>query len=232
MWWYLIPAIISAVQGLAGAHSEDSQASIQNLINKANADASNKVRGARNELAVAKGRLARANQVESNRRVLAQGTRQRDAAMVNYLRVRDAAASADLEGQLQIAEQQGAAVAAQAFSGVSGSVVDMVNTSTRLRNARAIQALKQREKSMSIDAATEQANIQRATIESLDTSSIMDELDYNVDFAQISKGGNLFSALAPAASLFGQAMGNMHSGSSTTRAFSYANPPNEQVWIK
>lgn len=233
MWPMIAMAGLQAAQGLLGGYSAEAQAAVQNTLNKANADATNKVRGARNTLAVAKGRLARANQIESNRRILAQGNRQRDASMVNYLRMRDASTTADFEGQIQMAEQAGAAAAAQALSGVTGSVVDMVNTTTRLRNARTQAAIKQRDKSLSMDAANEQANIQRATIESLDTSSIMDELDYNVDFAMtVSRQGNWFTDIAPAISTLGQAFSGPTSKPSAKTSFSYANPPNSAVMLK
>lgn len=185
---------LQAVQGLSAGYSASQAAGRQTLINKANADAANVVRGARNELTVVKGRMARANQAENNRRTLYQGGRAAEAAAINYRRMRDSATTEDFEGQIRMAEQAGAAIASQAMAGVGGSVVDVVNGTTALRNARIQQAQKQRMKAADYDAGQAQSDIKRATIQSLDDSSIVDDLDYNVDLGlEVHRSGNLFT---------------------------------------
>lgn len=185
---------LQAVMGLSAGYSAAQAAGRQTLINKANADAANLVRGARNELVVAKGRVARANQAENNKRTLTQGGRTAEAAAINYRRVRDSSITEDFEGQIRMAEQAGAAIASQALAGVGGSVVDMVNGTTALRNARLQYAQKQRMKAADYDAAQAQTDIKRATIQSLDDSSIIDDLDYNVDLGlEVRRSGNLFT---------------------------------------
>lgn len=232
VWPMIAMAGMQALQGLSSGYSAEQEAGRQTLINKANAAAANLTRGARNELTVAKGRLARMNQVETNKRTLTHGSSQRDASTLNYRRMRDAATSADFEGQIQMAEQAGAAVAAQAFAGVSGSVVDAVNSTTRLRNARIQQAAADRVAAGDYDAAQEQGHIARATIQSLDSSSIIDELDYNVDIGQtIMRQGNLFTDLAPAAQTAMSAWGGPKTAAAKN-TFSYANPPNSAVMLK
>lgn len=234
VWPLIAMAGLQAVQGLSNGYAAGADADRQTRTNQANAAAANLVRGSRNTLTIARGRLARQNQAENNNRTLQHGGQQREAATLNYRRMRDGAISSDFESQIQMAEQAGASVAAQAFHGVSGSVVDVVNGTTRLRNARIQQAQADRMKSADYDASQEQANIQRATIQSLDSSSIMDELDYNVDVAQtITRQGNLFTDLAPAAMTAMSAWGSpSNTAAGTANKFSYANPTNQQIMIR
>jgi hypothetical protein len=108
--------------------------------------------------------------------------------------MRDSATSDDFESQIRMAEQAGAAIASQALAGVGGSVVDVVNGTTALRNARVQQAQKERMKAADYDAGQVQTDIKRATIQSLDDSSIIDDLDYNVDLGlEVHRSGNLFT---------------------------------------
>ena len=163
------------------------------------------------------------------------GGRQRDAATVNYLRLRDQARTADFETQIQLAEQAGAAIAQQALYGVGGSVVDVVNATTRLRNARIRSEVERQGTSAAYDASRVLADIQRRTIEEMDTSTIMDELDYNIDFANtVNRGGNWLTDLAPAISSFATALGAQNADSALTKrtSFSYANPPDSLMTIK
>ena len=211
---------LQAVQGLSAGYSAQQAANRQTVINKANAEAANLVRGARNELTVVKGRQARANQAENNNRTLYQGGRAVEAAATNYRRVRDSAITDDFESQIRLAEQAGAAVASQAMAGAGGSVVDMVNGTTALRNSRIQQAQGERMKAGDYDAAQNAKDIQRATIQSLDRSSIIDELDYNVDLAQeVHRSGNLFTDV-----MGGQDPKNVANVLAGTSNFSFSNP--------
>lgn len=185
---------LQAVMGLSGGYSAQQAANRQTVINRANAEAANLVRGARNELTVVRGRQARANQAENNNRTLYQGGRAVEAAAINYRRMRDSAITDDFESQIRLAEQAGASVDSQAMAGAGGSVVDMVNGTTALRNSRIQQAQSERMKAADYDASQNVKDIQRATLQSLDRSSIIDELDYNVDLAQeVYRSGNLFT---------------------------------------
>ena len=211
---------LQAVMGLSAGYSAQQAAGRQTLINKANAEAANLVRGARNELVVAKGRQARANQAENNNRTLYQGGRAVEAAAINYRRMRDSAITEDFEGQIRLAEQAGAAVASQAMAGAGGSVVDVVNGTTALRNSRIQQAQAVRRKAADYDASQNMADIRRATIQSLDGSSIIDDLDYNVDLAQeVQRSGNLFTDIVG-----GQAPKNVADVLAGASNFSFNNP--------
>ena len=211
---------LQAVMGLSAGYSAQQAANRQTVINKANAEAANLVRGARNELTVVKGRQARANQAENNNRTLYQGGRAVEAAAINYRRMRDSAITDDFESQIRLAEQAGASVASQAMAGAGGSVVDMVNGTTALRNSRIQQAQGERMKAGDYDAAQNAKDIQRATIQSLDRSSIIDELDYNVDLAQeVHRSGNLFTDV-----MGGQDPKNVANVLAGTSNFSFSNP--------
>ncbi len=183
MWVAIAMAAMAAIQQVQGAQKASTEADRINTVEGANAYAANLLRGARNELAGAKGRLARANQAENNNRILRAGGKAMEVHQVNYRRARDAETLSSFEDQIQFAEQAGAAVAAQAFSGVQGNVVDMVNGTTALRRARAESAQATRTKGVDFDASQRMADIWRTTTQSLDNSTLIDDLDYNVTLA-------------------------------------------------
>lgn len=203
----MLPLLAMTALSMAGAASASStanaNAAAQSTINKANADAENILRPTRNELTQAKGRLARANQIESNRRTAQAGGRALEAAVSNANRAKDNAVKGSLEQQIGFAEQAGAAHAKQAFAGITGSVVDMVNGTTALRRARITQDVTDKVATMGFDAKNVALDIQRAMIENQDTSSIMDNLDYGFSVASSpqAKNGN-FDILLAGASTF------------------------------
>lgn len=183
MWVAIAMAAMAAVQQVQGAQKASTEADRINTVEGANAYAANLLRGAKNDLTAVKGRLARANQAENNARTLRAGGKAMEVHQVNYRRARDSETLSSFEDQIKFAEQAGAAVAAQAFSGVTGSVVDVVNGTTALRQARAKYAQDKRTKQVDYDAANRLADIERTTIQSMDTSSLIDDLDYNVNLA-------------------------------------------------
>ncbi len=183
MWIAFAMAAMAVVQQVQKSSAESTAADRHNTVEESNAYSANLVRASRNELGVAKGRLARANQAENNRRVLKAGGKAMEVAQLNYRRARDAETLSSFEDQIQFAEQAGGAIAAQAFNGVAGSVVDVVNGTTALRRARAEQAQATRTKGVDYDITQRVKDIQRTTSQSLDYGTLMDDLDYNVNLA-------------------------------------------------
>ena len=185
---------MKAIMGISAGVVEEGNINAQNIVNEANAYASNLMRGANNKLKAARGSLARYNQSVNNQRTLENVGREAEAAAVNYRRARDSAARDDFESQIAFAEQAGAQGAAAAFSGLSGGVADMVASTTALRKARLQQRSDEAMRQGDFDASRMQANILQSGWDSLDHSEISDNLDYSVDVAvKRSRGVNLFS---------------------------------------
>lgn len=204
-WAYVAAAAVAVVKSASDTNAANSNAKAANTAEEAQANATNSVTASRNLVEGARGRLARANQVTSNNRVIAAGAKASEVSAVNYIRMRDSATAGNFEEQIKMAEQAGAAHAQQALSGVGGSVVDLVNGTTSLRNARWQAAADQRMKQGDYDAGQQQGEIKRSTIQSLDSSSIIDDLDYNQVAARIRpiKDGTFDMILAGVGAYFG-----------------------------
>lgn len=218
MWQAFVQAGIAAAGEVQKAQATSTAIDRANVIELANTYAANLLRGAKNTLTSAKGRLARANQAESNTRALRAGGKLMEVHQMNYRRARDAETLDSFEGQIQFAEQAGAAVAAQAFSGVGGNVVDMVNGTTALRQARMAYVRDKRIKQSDYDASQRLAEIHRTTIQGLDTSTLIDDLDYNVNLANTMQqpgGIGLAGAMKVGQAFMSGMGGNMGGGMSS-----------------
>lgn len=185
---------INAVMGVSKGYLEGEMIAAENRVNEANTIASNLIRASGNKLSAAKGSLARFNQTVNNSRVMQSSGEQASVALGNYRRARDNADKGDFESQVQFAEQAGSQAAASAASGLTGGVVDMVNSTSALRNARIKDNVQQSKEFGSFDVAAQQGRILRAGIEGMDNSSIMDGIDYTIDVHSNKKrAGNLWT---------------------------------------
>lgn len=160
---------------------EKAKVRAENTINAANVWAGNLMRGANNELAAKRGALARYNQSENNRRVAKETGSQLEAAAVNYRRQRDERDRGSLEQQIAFSEQAGVQAAAAASSGLIGGVADMVAGTVALRRSRIEQAAATTAEAASFDTARQKSNILAAGLSSMDSSSIIDDIDYGID---------------------------------------------------
>ena len=174
---------LKAIMGISSGITEKAQVNANNIVNSANAYASNLVRAANNELRIRRNQLARYNQNENNARVLENTGSALEAAAINFRRSRDSATGDDFENQIAFSEQAGAQAAAAALSGLTGGVADMVNGTTTLRKARLQQRSDQAMKQGDWDAAQRNRQIAQAGWDSLDSSEIAADLDYSVDIA-------------------------------------------------
>ena len=185
---------IKAIMGISAGITARADIDAANTINAANAYSSNLIRGANNELGVARTRLARFTQGANNRRVLENNASEVNAAAMNYRRLRDSSINDSFEQQIQLAEQAGAQSAASAMSGLSGGVADLVASTTALRASRIQGRIAEAQKQGDWDASQRQSQILQAGWDSLDHSEISDDLDRSVDVATTKAySGNLWT---------------------------------------
>lgn len=181
MWWNMIAGF---AQGWIHGQATRALTEANNSIAKQNAESSNKVRVASNAAMAAKNTVARFVQSLNNNRTLDSGGDAIEQNMVNFRRGADNMDKQSFGQQIRSAEQQGMAAAAQAFSGVDGSVVDMVNGSTALRDSMVRQNTQDSKDMASYDVARRAGNIMTQMVGGLDNSLILDNLDYTKDVAK------------------------------------------------
>lgn len=183
-----------ALMGLSNGWLQGQQIKAQNTINQANAAAANLMRGANNELLASRNSLRRYVQNVNNQRGMEQAGSELEAATVNYRRARDGQIEDDFETQIAAAEQAGAQAAAGGASGLVGGVVDVINSTSALRQMRALQRRATSVKQADYDVTQARADNYRAALEGLDTSDIVDDIDYSVDtFVPQKRAGNFFT---------------------------------------
>jgi hypothetical protein len=184
MWQMIAAGAAGFAQGYFGSQLTNAVNKAENQIAKANAEASNKVRGGSNKFAAAKGSLQRYMQSLSNNQSLEAGGEALAANLVNARRQEDAALSGSFEDAIRSAEQTGAQAAAAAFAGVSGEVADTVSVATKLGQQRAIESANRFAGYRSYDHGKRSSAIFSQMVRSLDSSLIFDAVDANVDVAQ------------------------------------------------
>jgi hypothetical protein len=193
MYVQMAQAAIAVGMSLADSYVGGKNRESENIVNRSNVAADNLMRASNNKLSAAAGSLRRYNQSVSNQRALTQTGQAQQAAIVNYERHRDAAASGNFEAQVQMAEQAGQQAAASAASGITGGVADMVNATSSLRNARLQQIILDRTTASESDAVRQQGNIMRAGYEGIDSTGFVDNIDHSIStFTAQASGSNVF----------------------------------------
>ena len=219
----MVDAGLKAVMNISAGITEKAQVNANNIVNSANAYASNLVRSANNDLRTSRNRLARYTLGVNNARVMENTGSALEAATVNYRRARDSSVSDDFESQIAFAEQSGAQSAAAALSGLTGGVADIVNGTTALRKARLQQRSEQAAKQGDWDAGQRASQIAQAGFDSLDSSEISDDLDYSLDVAvKQVRGGNFLTDV-----LKGQSAQNLANAFSFNTPAPSANTPQQ-----
>jgi len=180
MWWNAIAGGAAALDQLPLTNAN---IDARNRVNAANADARNRTRAAGNELTAAQGNLERWVQSLNNQRRLEAAGDALDAHVTNYYRQADAVLAGNFESSIRDAEEEGAALAAQAATGIGGDTVDLINAATSLRQARSNEAAAQFKDTMQYDAALRASDMMQQAVQGLDSSIIMDSLDYGIDVA-------------------------------------------------
>lgn len=165
-----------------------------NLISETNAKTTNSLRLYSNAATAAEDNLARFTQSVNNQRMMDAGGKTLNANTVNFLRGSDRAQVGNFASQIDDAQSMGHARAMQAASGVGGNVTDTVNTATALRASIAKSTADQAIKSNAQNYSAEQANVMSRMVGSIDSSIILDNLDYNKSVAQKSPQLKVFAA--------------------------------------
>lgn len=175
--------LVSSFLGIYQVGADRAVAQANNRISEANAAAGNKVRVAKNAYEAARLNVARYMQSVNNNRVLDDGGHSLEATMVNFRRHADNEMMGDFSSQVRSAEQAGHAAASQAYAGVDGNVVDMVNGSTALRDSIVRQHTKDIMGMEAYDTTRRAGSIMSQMVGGLDNSLLLDTFDNNVDYA-------------------------------------------------
>jgi len=162
----------SAVQGYNAASITRTQTKTSNAIR----DANNRTIAAVNEKNAAGTALARWRQSVYNSRVLDKVESDQYSSEVNFQRQMDIRAKAGFSANVKAAEESGRQQAAAAFSGVTGSVVDVIDGTSRLRNDIQRQQFETTNGQLAYDHGVQQAAQGRADLDQMDFSVILDNI--------------------------------------------------------
>lgn len=229
---YVAAAAFATDMMLAGGRRQLMKA--QNAYNQEMAAISNRLREKSNEVSAAWASTKLWQQSYNNNKRLAAGGEQVTTNTVNTLRQRDVRTASDVQEAIARAEQRGAAYAAQAASGVTGTAADMINSTLSLRAAITGEQTKRTKGMIALDSAQRNGDIMRAAVSSLDTSYSQPEFDYSKDFAPLVQlpspfmqvmsavgGENIVKGAAYAAKIGSKSDSTSSSSSSSGWASSY-----------
>ena len=172
-----------------------------NKTAKAQADAANKIRAGNNAVtAVVNTRntaitgLQKWRQSVSNSRVYEAVAANQEALAVNFNRARDAKARSNFSTNIKQAEESGRQQAAAAASGITGSVVDVIDSTSRIR-AGMERVANIRSENQTLGDFQKREFAQRwATLDSLDYSLIFDNQAIMDTGNNVAQQTNLFGA--------------------------------------
>lgn len=153
----------------------------QNVVNKANVEASNTIRDANNELSSVVGSLNRSRQAMNNRQALRTNSREQEAIQTNLARTLSDLTQSSLEDRLNSAFELGSLAAAASAAGVGGNSREVMNSTLRLTAARKQQALDEQGDIITYDGLKMLTNTQADAYASLDSTVILDQLDLSRD---------------------------------------------------
>lgn len=173
---------IGSMIGQVGANyfnnkTEKLQADTANYVR----DLNNKTTAKENERDAVITATQRWRQGVYNSRVYENAAKDQEVIETNFWRQRDQRQRASFSEQIRNAEEEGRMAAAAAMSGVSGSVVDMLNNTVKLRQGMENQARDEAEDQFAYDKGKLQFGTYWANLDQLDYSLIFDNpktLDY------------------------------------------------------
>ena len=189
-------SLVSAGYGAIGSFFS---ISASNAVSRIQANAQNKITGINNETAkvltqrnAALTGLQRWAQQVRNDRVMESIGLNQQALAINFNRSRDARTRQNFAANIRDAEQIGRQQAAAAASGVTGSVVDVVNQATQVKRGMEETARIAAERQVSYDYKLTEQQQYWSAIDQLDTGLIFDNpemLDYSTSVAKTSNAG-------------------------------------------
>lgn len=179
-----VVSVATAVAGaISGADSEAAVASANQRSSETTATSKNKARMWSNYNTIAQNNLARFTQSINNNRKLAATGESLGTSVTNYRRQKDALLNSSFENSISEAEQLGSQHASAAVAGITGSVADNINSATILRQDRIKGQMSQNERATDFDFRKTQSAIIQNAIGGLDTRTVFDNLDNNIDVA-------------------------------------------------
>ena len=229
MWWMMFAG---AAKGLLEASANKELNDINNGLQKAFVQSNRSKSAASNIASSAQGNLARWAQSVNNQRVLEAGGKSLEVNAINFGRQMDAALSSGFSTSIGAAEVAGRAAVASGFAGISGDVVDAVNVSTRIRDRMVREQTQANYKMAEWDFRQKQATIATQTIRSMDSSYLMDTLDFSMGYTQQQWSPSLAQgAFAGAAPYMQQAFSNWGSSNSGSfvQASNYTDSSNAEL---
>lgn len=167
---------VDAVIGLSNAY-------YANKIGEIQANAANTIRAGNNSV-IAKAnernasitKLQRWRQEVSNSRVYETVGNNQEALVTNFNRARDQRTRANFSDSIRSAEELGRQQASAAHSGVTGSVVDMIDSTTRIKQGMERVNKESTERQVGSDFEKRQFWQRTSTLDSLDYSAIYDNV--------------------------------------------------------
>lgn len=165
-----LSAIGSLAQGWATAGIASAQAAASKRITAANNKATAAI-NSRNEVLTG---IQRWQQQVRNKRVLTKVENDQESSEVNYQRQMDMRTQQGFAMNIKAAEQSGRQQAAAAASGVTGSVVDVIDGTSVLRQHIAQKAFDTTNSQLSYDHQRQQTSQRLADLDQMDYSIILD----------------------------------------------------------
>lgn len=152
-----------------------------NRLSAQNAESTNKLRAAANAQVAATNNLNRWVQSVNNQRRMDSAGEALESTVVNARRQADKALTSSFASDISRAEAAGQMASSAAMAGVSGDVVDQVNTSVALRDSIVRQEFSDNLELGKSDVARRAGNIMSQMVGGMDASLIQDSFNYNLE---------------------------------------------------
>lgn len=191
MWWM---AFYGTATQMMEASGKRELASINDRLQNAQVRTNRTKAAGSNIASAAGGNLARWAQSVNNQRVLEAGGKELEVNAINYGRQTDARVTGSFSASIGAAEAAGRSAVAAGFAGISGDVVDSVNLSTRLRDTMVKEQTRANFKAAEWDYRQRQAAVATQTVRRMDSSILLDNLDFTQGYDQKTWSQSLFQA--------------------------------------
>lgn len=168
----------------------------QHGVAVAQAQAQNQITNAQNQMARVEAGMQNFMTAENNRRRMEGIGAAVEAATVNLARNRDSTVAESFEARISTAEQMGAYAANAALAGVSGASVDAIETSMRLKDARADEYRTRNAGYVDYDALSEITGLKAGMYTSMDRTVSLPGMNFSHASAGVYVPG-VFTQHAP-----------------------------------
>lgn len=182
--------LASAGLNLWNAHQANEEVKLRNKLRKKEAELSNRTRQYGNAESIETNKLQRWVQNRNNQLAAQSVGSALEANTVNAARSADARGRKQFTSAVARAEQMGQQAAQAAFSGISGSVTQVVAGTMALRDSIAQEAFRRVGVAEVTDAARRAGAIMSQLSTSQDLSILNPRMDYNEDIPQLEREKN------------------------------------------